>query len=191
MTQKKEHKENLPEKKTASSRRRNQSPHMDPERYNKLVKGAVLLGVNLVESQFKILPIFLKSMNVGDDIDFHLNENDPIISYDSKSGKIIVMVTWGIVGGPISEPHSLDCSVTYLVAFEIGDGWEENEVAFFGRRVGASALYPYFRQHLHHLSAESGANIPLAPLRKAVPVRVKGGIRDEINLNKTDSKSTK
>ncbi len=164
----------------ARKRPRRKADVIDPARYNEIVKQSSLHDVHLIQSSFSMNPEYLSAALAGDEINFSIHEDNVGADYRDDSDTLTVVATWAVKGGPQCAPESLTANIAYIARFEVGTGWTPNEITFFAQRVGVSTVYPYFRQHLNHLSAEAGALIPVAPIRKAIPVRVKGGVRNEV-----------
>lgn len=151
-----------------------------PQRYNEFVRGAGLVSLRLISSEFNMKPAHINAYMSGKETDFSINEEDAQIKYDSDKGSLVVIASWEVRGATEEDTESLFLRATYVALFKVESGFEDNEAIFFGNKVGVSTIYPYFRQHLSHVNAESGADIPLAPIRKVVPVKVRGRIKNEI-----------
>ncbi len=179
-----------PAKAPARKRSARKTPTIDPARFNELIKNTRLRGIHMISSEFQMRPSYLAAVMKGAEVDIGIDERDAQVEYIDTQSVLSVTASWVVTGSSRDAPESLTASVTYVAVFEIGTGWLRHEVEFFGQRTGVMAIYPYFRQHLNHLSSEAGAEIPLAPVRKAIPVRVRGGFSAAVDAGDDETKST-
>lgn len=68
----------------------------------------------------------------------------------------------------------LKCKCDYNVIYGFNEGnISESAARSFGTHIAQFTAYPYFRQHVSQLSWESGADLPILPVLKRMPMKKK------------------
>lgn len=148
---------------------------IEPEIYNAVARCAELLGVQLIESTFNVLPSFFE---LGEDegslcldvVDLH-GKFDPesrvstsIFQFENskKKGRQKLFVV----------------KDKFVVFYRIPLDCDEFHAVSFARRVGVMACYPYFRAHVAQTASLANAKMPILPTLAKMPVRKKDGRKE-------------
>jgi hypothetical protein len=150
---------------------------IDPDIYNGIARCAELMGVQMIESSFNILPAFFESEDEGklgiDVVEVSSSFDEPnrvatcIFEFENfkKKGRRKVFTV----------------KDKFIVFYHIPADCDEFHAVAFARRVGVIACYPYFRSHVATTASLANAEMPILPTLAKMPVRQK-----EVKKEKSD-----
>lgn len=140
---------------------------VDPDTYNSVAKCARLLGIQLIESNFSISPLYFEETSgKAPSIDI----SDIHESFDEESGVatcIFQLETFEKRG----RKKAFSLKDKFVVYYGIDCECDELHATSFARRTGLMAIYPYFRAHLAQTSSLANADVPILPTIASMPVK--------------------
>lgn len=142
---------------------------IDPKIYNQIAKCAQLLSVQMIESNFVILPQFFnRGRGTKPGIDF----SDVHAAFDEESRVVtcIFALDSYVKSG---NKRVFSCKGKFVVFYGIPSECDETHATAFARKVGLTACYPYFRSYVASTASMANAEIPILPTISAMPVRGK------------------
>lgn len=131
--------------------------------YNKVARNAQLRGIVLFESNFFMLPQYA--------IEVAKEDTKQELSFDSKYRELDVDIegggatcewTWH-VAAVLKRKKNLFIQAKYVLFYDGISECDKESISMFMRKVGKFASYPYFRAHVHHVSGEANASLPILP----------------------------
>ncbi|ASP29929.1 hypothetical protein CHH26_06550 [Qipengyuania flava] len=140
---------------------------VDPDTYNAVAKCARLLGIQLIESNFSVSPLFFEETSgKAPAIDI----SDIHESFDEKTGVatcIYQLETFEKRG----RKKAFSLKDKFVVYYRIDCECDELHATSFARRTGLMAIYPYFRAHLAQTSSLANADVPILPTIASMPIK--------------------
>lgn len=143
---------------------------VDPNTYNAVAKCARLLGIQLIESNFSISPLYFEetSGNIPS-----IEITDIYESFEQETGMatcIFQLEAFEKRG----RKKVFSLKDKFLVFYKITCECDELNATAFARRTGLMAVYPYFRAHLAQTSSLANADVPILPTIASMPVKPEG-----------------
>lgn len=139
---------------------------IDPETYNSIARCAQLLGIQLIESSFSVLPGYFddETGKLGIDVT-ELNG-----SFDNESrvaSCIFEFENYKKKG----RSKVFDLKDKFIAFYHIPADCDEFHAIAFATRVGVMACYPYFRAHVASTASLANAQMPILPTLAKMPVK--------------------
>ena len=141
----------------------------DKDEYNRAVASARLLDVAVTASSFKLEREFFSESDKKRKLssDYHL------IDCEFNEEFLILLVRFEVEAKE-GNRKLLKCRCDYNVVYSFSAPNVSREAAVsFGRHIAQFTAYPYFRQHFAQRSWESGADLPVLPILKKMPMKRK------------------
>ncbi|TMM50193.1 hypothetical protein [Qipengyuania marisflavi] len=142
---------------------------VDPDAYNLVAKSARLLGIQLIESNFSISPLYFEETS-GKAPSIEIS--DVHESFDFEKGVatcIFQFETFEKRG----RKKAFSLKDKFVVYYRIDCDCDELHATSFARRTGLMAVYPYFRAHLAQTSSLANADVPILPTIASMPLKPK------------------
>ncbi|MEQ8406339.1 MAG: hypothetical protein RKE49_14680 [Oceanicaulis sp.] len=141
----------------------------DHEEYNRAVKAARLLDVALTASNFTLKSEYFSP----NDTARRLSSDYTLVDCSFDGSHLILLVRF-VIEAKESNKKLLKCKCDYNVIYAFGESdISEAAAKSFGTHIAQFTAYPYFRQHVSQLSWESGADLPILPVLKRMPMKKK------------------
>lgn len=142
---------------------------LDPEAYNSIARCAELLGVQLIESNFSIVPAFFEA---GDEGSLNLDVVELHGKFDEDS-RVTTCIFQFENSKKKGRKKLFSLRDKFVVFYKIPVECDEFHAVAFARRVGVMACYPYFRAHVAQAASLANAEMPILPTLAKMPVRRK------------------
>lgn len=139
----------------------------DKDEYNRAVKGARLHDVALTSSNFNVQKEFFEPSDKARKLstDYELVD----CSFD---GQYLILLVRFSIDAKESNRKVLKCRCEYNVIYSFAEpDISEKTARSFGTHIAQFTAYPYFRQHVSQISWESGADLPILPVLKRMPMK--------------------
>lgn len=142
---------------------------VDPNTYNAIAKCARLLGIQLIESNFSVSPLYFEETSgKAPSIDI----SDLYESFDEETG-IVTCIFQLELFEKRGRKKAISLKDKFVVYYRIDCECDELHATSFARRTGLMAVYPYFRAHLAQASSLANADVPILPTIASMPVNIK------------------
>ncbi|MCR9129441.1 MAG: hypothetical protein NXI12_07965 [Alphaproteobacteria bacterium] len=143
------------------------SAEFDRDEYNRAVKAARLLDVALTASEFSVKGEYFSPSETPR----RLSSDYTLVDCSFDGSHLILLVRFAIEAKE-SNKKLLKCKCDYNVIYAFNeDDISEPAAKSFGNHIAQFTAYPYFRQHVSQLSWESGADLPILPVLKRMPMK--------------------
>lgn len=138
---------------------------IDAEKYNIVAKNSSLLNIQLISSDFDVLPKFFS----------HSGEMNIELCHEVLSLEITRKLAAGIfryaVVAKVGRKHVLTIKAVFMVVYNVPDKSPEEEAKAFCARVGLFAAYPYFRSLVANYTSSANLDLPILPVLSADPIK--------------------
>lgn len=149
---------------TEEPNKEHSSEKIEKAEYNRIVNGAHLLDVALTKSTFDIKPEYF-----SDRPGRHKLASDFLIVGSDCDAGVLIIVAKFCAKARKGRKIVLKTEAVYNIVFSVPDDADCAAAVAFGRHMARFTAYPYFRAHVSQQSWESGAELPLLPIIKALP----------------------
>lgn len=141
------------------------------EKYDAVVANAELANIMLVASKFDIQPGYFQFRDLPDN-----DSRKAQFTFDWKIHDVGFYPDTGLLGANFDwiviikqgKKHLFKLSCSYLCFYTGLEGHDKKAAKAFIERVGLFAAYPYFRNHVSHISWAANARLPLMPMLREV-----------------------
>lgn len=142
---------------------------IDPRVYNQVARCAKIVSVQLIESNFHILPDFFQ---LDESIVLNINFCDVYSSFNDETRFTSTMFEFEAFkkGG---RRKLFTIKSNFVVYYYIPSDCDSTHATAFSRKTGLLAAYPYFRSHVANICAMANANVPILPTISSMPVKEK------------------
>ena len=140
---------------------------VDPDTYNSIAKCARLLGIQLIESNFTVSPLYFEETSGKAPT---LDISDIHESFDEETGVATCIYEFETFEKR-GRKKAFSLKDKFVVYYRIDCECDEMHATSFARRTGLMAIYPYFRAHLAQTSSLANADVPILPTIASMPVK--------------------
>lgn len=138
---------------------------IDADVYNSIVRSAQLLSIQLIESEFVIVPTFFSDESGKLDLNFC----DLHSSFDEES-KITTSIFQFECFKKKGRKRVFSLKDKFAVFYRFAEDCDEIHATAFSRKTGVMACYPYFRSHMSQTASLANADMPILPTISTPPV---------------------
>jgi hypothetical protein len=150
---------------------------IEPDIYNGIARCAELMGVQLIESSFNILPAFFDGEDEG-----KLGIEVVEVSGSFDEGSRVATCIFEFENFKKKGRRKVfTVKDKFIVFYHIPIDCDEFHAVAFARRVGVIACYPYFRAHVATTASLANAEMPIMPTLAKMPVKQRESRKEKDN----------
>jgi hypothetical protein len=140
---------------------------IDPDTYNDIARCAQLLGIQLIESSFTVLPGYFEENDKGK-LGIEVTELNG--TYDTENRVVSCIFEFENYKKK-GRLKVFDIKDKFIAFYQIPIDCDEFHAVAFASRVGVMACYPYFRAHVASMASLANADMPIMPTLAKMPVK--------------------
>lgn len=148
---------------------------IDPEAYNSIARCAKLMGIQLIESNFLVLPGYFEDDATGK---LGIEVSELNAHFDSESRVVSCIFEFENFKKQ-GRQKVFDLKDKFITFYHIPAECDAFHAIAFASRVGVMACYPYFRSHVASMASLANADMPILPTLAKMPVKQRSSKKEK------------